>query len=289
MQQSNFNPRLPSPQESILSIAPANIPMSINQNQKLTLEKELYRPSDSKHAPDLYECSIPEAPADTSISVDPQNQHPKYLLLEEERSRASGSKNIPYLYESNPPKDPDDISISVDQKKQQRKEFPREETYDTTTGDQKHQDKEGACPANCTSDPGIQDINLPTSSVDKHMTVDQNQREVERERRKLPQPSSYQLVNAHLFYPKHNLKSNWIFILLLLLITALLGSVRADTDCKKMNDWLPAMFNATGTECCFQAGVTCVSDRITEMYIYTLIIRLVIFTTNNSQARSPLH
>jgi hypothetical protein len=264
MQPTNFNPRLPPPQESFLSPVPANIPMSVDrQHQELPLEEERTRASESKNVPGLYESNLPKVPADTSNSVDPQNQHPKYLILKEERTRASGSKNIHDLYERNIPNAPADIFISVDKKKQQRKEFPREETFDTTTGDQKHQDKERDCPANCTRDPGIQEINLPTSSVDKHMTVDQNQREVEREIRKLPQPSSYQLVNAHLFYPKHNLKSNFIFMLLV--ITALFGLARSETDCKKMNDWLPAMFNATGTECCFQAGVECVSERITVM------------------------
>jgi hypothetical protein len=42
--------------------------------------------------------------------------------------------------------------------------------------------------------------------------------------------------------------------------------VHTKTDCEIMNAWLPLMFNATGTECCSQAGIKCVSDRITEMY-----------------------
>jgi hypothetical protein len=48
------------------------------------------------------------------------------------------------------------------------------------------------------------------------------------------------------------------------LLLALLRVVGA-TDCGKMSTWLPEMFNATGIECCFQTGITCVNDSITEM------------------------
>jgi hypothetical protein len=44
------------------------------------------------------------------------------------------------------------------------------------------------------------------------------------------------------------------------------GLATCVTDCVIMNAWLPAMFNGTGIECCSQAGIICVSDRITEMY-----------------------
>jgi hypothetical protein len=40
------------------------------------------------------------------------------------------------------------------------------------------------------------------------------------------------------------------------------------TDCVIMNAWLPAMFSGTGTTCCDETGVTCVDDRITELYVY---------------------
>jgi hypothetical protein len=35
-----------------------------------------------------------------------------------------------------------------------------------------------------------------------------------------------------------------------------------------MIDWLPSMFSGLGTDCCSpDAGITCVDDRITEMYV----------------------
>jgi hypothetical protein len=40
-------------------------------------------------------------------------------------------------------------------------------------------------------------------------------------------------------------------------------------DCVIMNAWLPGLFNATRSECCAQAGITCVGSRITEMYEHT--------------------
>jgi hypothetical protein len=89
------------------------------------------------------------------------------------------------------------------------------------------------------------------------VSVDQH-----RENKNLPH-SSVRKVRGKPVYPKHDLKINWKF--LLLLSATLLCFVSA-TDCEKMNTWLPSKFSATGTECCSQTGITCVSDRITEMY-----------------------
>jgi hypothetical protein len=44
------------------------------------------------------------------------------------------------------------------------------------------------------------------------------------------------------------------------------------TDCVIMNAWLPAMFNGTGIECCSQAGLICVGDRVNEMYELALTV-----------------
>jgi hypothetical protein len=50
------------------------------------------------------------------------------------------------------------------------------------------------------------------------------------------------------------------------LCTAGLELAACVTDCVIMNAWLPESFNGTGTVCCSQTGITCVNDRITEMY-----------------------
>jgi hypothetical protein len=55
------------------------------------------------------------------------------------------------------------------------------------------------------------------------------------------------------------------FILLLML--CIMSVAQALTDCHIMIDWLPMMFNGTGTSCCEQSGITCVSGRITQMYV----------------------
>jgi hypothetical protein len=52
---------------------------------------------------------------------------------------------------------------------------------------------------------------------------------------------------------------------LLVVTLSFLGVAQAKTDCRIMKDWLPDMFNGTGTACCEQTGITCVDDRITEM------------------------
>jgi hypothetical protein len=68
-------------------------------------------------------------------------------------------------------------------------------------------------------------------------------------------------------------KSSWI---LLLVILSIFGAVQALTDCQLVNNWLPDMFNGTGTACCDQTftkcaftstkcGITCVDGLITEM------------------------
>jgi hypothetical protein len=53
--------------------------------------------------------------------------------------------------------------------------------------------------------------------------------------------------------------------LFLLLTSTFLLRVVSATDCEVMNTWLSKMFNATGTECCSQSGISCVDDRITVM------------------------
>jgi hypothetical protein len=57
-------------------------------------------------------------------------------------------------------------------------------------------------------------------------------------------------------------KPSWILLLMML---SILGVVQALTDCKIVKNWLPDVFNGTGTACCAQSGVTCVDDRITQM------------------------
>jgi hypothetical protein len=58
------------------------------------------------------------------------------------------------------------------------------------------------------------------------------------------------------------------FILLLLL--SIMGVVQALTDCQIMHDWLPGMFDGTGTACCEQSGILCSGSgwgRIKQMYV----------------------
>jgi hypothetical protein len=104
----------------------------------------------------------------------------------------------------------------------------------------------------------IQDIILPKTFDVTAMSVDHHQ-EVDC----LPH-SSVRKVYGKLVYPKHDLTINWKFLLLLTI--TLLGFVSAASDCEIMEKWLPDMFSATGTDCCYQTGITCVSDRITVMY-----------------------
>jgi hypothetical protein len=64
---------------------------------------------------------------------------------------------------------------------------------------------------------------------------------------------------------------------LLILTLSIFGVAQAKTDCRIMSDWLPDMFNGTGTACCDQTftkcarnsvtkcGITCVDGRITQM------------------------
>jgi hypothetical protein len=62
-------------------------------------------------------------------------------------------------------------------------------------------------------------------------------------------------------------KTPWI---LLLLMMSILGVVQALTDCQIMHEWLPEMFDGTGTVCCEQSGIKCdwgSRGRITEMYV----------------------
>jgi hypothetical protein len=234
-----------------------------NQHPKyLILEEECTRASASKNIHDLYERNIPNAPADTSISGVPQNQQRKELPLEEGHTQASESKYVLGLFKSNLPEPPADTSMSVDQQnqqRQQRKELPSEEELNRPR-ERRHVLKHCESIDVPTSDKkvdGIQKNTLSTVSADKFMSAHQNRKDLDRKGMNLPQ-SSYQRM-----YPKIDLTINWKFLLLLTI--TILGYVSADSDCEKMNSWIPAMFNATGTECCFQTGITCSSDRITVM------------------------
>jgi hypothetical protein len=63
--------------------------------------------------------------------------------------------------------------------------------------------------------------------------------------------------------PRHSKTSG----ILLLLGLCIMGVAQALTDCQIMIDWLPKMFDGAGTSCCDQTGITCVSGRITLMYV----------------------
>jgi hypothetical protein len=262
----------------------------IQQRQELTLEEELKQASDRKYVPDLYERNLHKAPVDTSISVDPQNQrnqHSRELPLEEENTQAGDNKYVPGLYESNflEPPSPADTSISVDQQNLQQRKLPLEEELirpsesknvpglyksdlhkapvDTSipVNQQNRQRKKLPLkeklnqPIDGEQVLGLFDSSLYTASTDKSKSVD-HRKDLYREGMTLHQSSFKRM------YPKHNLTIKWIFILLL--TTTLFDFVSA-TDCEIMSAWLSEMFTATGTECCAQAGITCVSDRITEM------------------------
>jgi hypothetical protein len=232
MQTSNTSLQPKTPQESILSTGPADIPMSVDrQHQELTLEEELKQVSDRKYVPDLYERTLPKTPAVISISVDLQNQHPKKLPLEEENTQASHIKYVLGLYKNNLPKAPTDTSTLVYQENHQREGLRQED-----------------------------ELNRP---IDGRFFSD-TQIPISQEERTRPKSSS-RLVNAHQNhqkYRKHVHSIKWTFVLLLI---ATLSSLANASDCAVMNDWLPDMFSATGTECCSQSGITCVSDRITKM------------------------
>jgi hypothetical protein len=250
MQTRNTSLQTTTPQESILSTTPK--PMSVDRlHQELTLKEELQQVSDSKYVPDLYERNLLEPPADTSISVDQKKQQRKEFPREEENNRASESKDVLGLYKNNLPNA--DTSFSVYQENLQQRKLPLE---------------------------------LIRPSDSKYFS--DTQTSISQEKRTRPKSSS-RPVNAHqnhLKYRKNVRSIKWTFVLLLI---ATLSSLVNASDCAVMNDWLPEMFSDLGTQCCFQTGITCVSNRITEMYIHTLIIHLVIYTANNSQARSPLH
>jgi hypothetical protein len=124
-------------------------------------------------------------------------------------------------------------------------------------------EEELSLPVRDKKDFGIQErINLK-ALANMPVSVDQHRQE-----KNLPH-LSVRKVRGNPVYPKHDLKINWKF--LLLLSATLLCFVSAG-DCPVMNNWLPDMFSATGTECCSQTGITCVSDRITEMYFLKLIL-----------------
>jgi hypothetical protein len=53
------------------------------------------------------------------------------------------------------------------------------------------------------------------------------------------------------------------FLLLMMLI--FMGVAQALTDCQILNDWLPKKFNEAS--CCEHLAITCVSGRITQMYV----------------------
>jgi hypothetical protein len=60
-------------------------------------------------------------------------------------------------------------------------------------------------------------------------------------------------------------KTGWI---LLILMINILGIVQALTDCQIMNEWLPEMFDGTGSACCVQSGISCTGGswgRINQM------------------------
>jgi hypothetical protein len=65
-------------------------------------------------------------------------------------------------------------------------------------------------------------------------------------------------------------------LILLLMMLSILGVVQALTGCQIVHDWLPDIFNGSGTACCDQivtkcyttstkCGITCVDGRITQM------------------------
>jgi hypothetical protein len=54
---------------------------------------------------------------------------------------------------------------------------------------------------------------------------------------------------------------------LLLLMLSILGVVQALTDCQIMNEWLPEMFDGTGTACCEHSGISCTGGRLEQMYV----------------------
>jgi hypothetical protein len=59
------------------------------------------------------------------------------------------------------------------------------------------------------------------------------------------------------------------FGILFLLMVSVMGVVQALTDCLIMHDWLPDIFDGTGTACCEHSGITCSGGawgRITAMY-----------------------
>jgi hypothetical protein len=52
---------------------------------------------------------------------------------------------------------------------------------------------------------------------------------------------------------------------LLLLMLGIIGMAQALKDCQILNDWLPKKFNEAS--CCEHLAITCVSGRITQMYV----------------------
>jgi hypothetical protein len=58
--------------------------------------------------------------------------------------------------------------------------------------------------------------------------------------------------------------------ILLLFIQSILSVVQALTDCQIMKNWLPEMFDGTGTDCCSHLGIICQNGgwgRIKGMYV----------------------
>jgi hypothetical protein len=67
-------------------------------------------------------------------------------------------------------------------------------------------------------------------------------------------------------------KTCWMLLLVMLNI---LGVVQALTDCQVLHEWLPYMFDGTGTACCEQSGISCSGGsygRITWMYLHKLTL-----------------
>jgi hypothetical protein len=99
-------------------------------------------------------------------------------------------------------------------------------------------------------------------------------------------PSKTKSMRGHAIRSSRGyVKANWI---LLLLILSILSVVQALTDCQIMKDWLPDMFDGTGTACCSQPGITCENvnwGRITGMYVSCINPLLVNFPLKDSQAR----
>jgi hypothetical protein len=81
-------------------------------------------------------------------------------------------------------------------------------------------------------------------------------------------PSKTKSLRGHAIRSSHGHgKANWIFLLVIL---SILSVVQALTDCQIMKNWLPEMFDGTGTACCLQPGISCKNGgwgRITGMYV----------------------